>query len=198
MLVDDRTGAVVQDLDLVEQVNRVVCDNHNDITVLDLPCTKDFARTEHGPRQPGEGRQRRVPLAGAVSTFYRQIGGTQPDPAARGRRGRTTRACRRRCATATPVRAAADCPLQNAFWNGVGMFYGQGFASADDVVGHEMTHGVISHNADLFYWGQSGAINESLADIMGEIVDHRHPSRGDSPHSWTHRRGPADRRGPRA
>jgi hypothetical protein len=43
---------------------------------------------------------------------------------------------------------------------------------------------VISHNSDLFYWGQSGAINESLADIMGEIVDHRHPSPGDSRHSW--------------
>ena len=62
------------------------------------------------------------------------------------------------------------------------MFYGQGYASADDVVGHEMTHGVISHNSDLFYWGQSGAINESLADIMGEIIDHRtRRPRGDSP-----------------
>ena len=30
-------AAVVQDLDLVEQVDRVVCDDHNDITVLDLP-----------------------------------------------------------------------------------------------------------------------------------------------------------------
>ena len=48
-----------------------------------------------------------------------------------------------------------------------------------------MTHGVIQHNADLFYWGQSGAINESLADVMGEIIDHRHHGRGDSPHSWT-------------
>ena len=55
------------------------------------------------------------------------------------------------------------------------MFYGQGFASADDVVGHEMTHGVIERNSDLFYWGQSGAINESLADVMGEIIDHRPP-----------------------
>ena len=53
------------------------------------------------------------------------------------------------------------------------MFYGAGYAGADDVVGHEMTHGVIDRNSDLFYWGQSGAINESLADIMGEIVDHR-------------------------
>ena len=29
VLVDDRSGVVVQDLDLVEQVNRVVCDDHN-------------------------------------------------------------------------------------------------------------------------------------------------------------------------
>ena len=84
-----------------------------------------------------------------------------------------------------------DCPLQNAFWNGVGMFYGQGFASADDVVGHEMTHGVISHHADLFYWGQSGAINESLADVMGEIVDHRHREPGRLPAQLDARRGPA-------
>ena len=53
------------------------------------------------------------------------------------------------------------------------MFYGAGYAGADDVVGHEITHGVIDRNSDLFYWGQSGAINESLADVMGEIVDHR-------------------------
>ena len=53
------------------------------------------------------------------------------------------------------------------------MYYGAGYAGADDVVGHEMTHGVIDRTSDLFYWGQSGAINESLADIMGEIVDHR-------------------------
>ncbi len=44
----------------------------------------------------------------------------------------------------------------NAFWNGAQMFYGEGYAVADDVVGHEMTHGVIDHSSDLFYWGQSG------------------------------------------
>ena len=36
-----------------------------------------------------------------------------------------------------------------------------------------MTHGVIERTSNLFYYFQSGAINESLADIMGEIVDHR-------------------------
>ena len=185
VLVDDRTGAVVQDLDLVEQVDRVVCDNQNHNVSLDLPCTTDFARIEGGPPSAT------VPdvndaydLAGVVSTFYRQIGGidlTQllgVDEGDHRSLSSTVRWCD------PGARIPQDCPLQNAFWNGVGMFYGEGFASADDVVGHEMTHGVISHNADLFYWGQSGAINESLADVMGEIIDHRHQGPGDSPHSW--------------
>ena len=59
------------------------------------------------------------------------------------------------------------------------MYYGQGYAGADDVVGHEMTHGVTERTSSLFYWGQSGAINESISDIIGEIVDHRHASSGD-------------------
>ena len=183
VLVDDRSGAVVQDLDLVEQVDRVVCDNHNDMTQLDLPCTKDFARTEHGPVSRVKDVNDAFALAGAVSRFYHRIGHLDltrllgVDEGDHRSLSSTVRYC-------SPFEPPAFCPLPNAFWNGVGMFYGQGFASADDVVGHEMTHGVISHNADLFYWGQSGAINESLADVMGEIVDHRHRSRGDSPHSW--------------
>ena len=58
------------------------------------------------------------------------------------------------------------------------MYYGAGFAGADDVVGHEMTHGVTERTSGLFYWGQSGAINESISDIMGEIVDHRYAIAG--------------------
>jgi bacillolysin len=63
------------------------------------------------------------------------------------------------------------CPFQNAFWNGEQMTYGAGFASADDVVAHELSHGFIEFTANLFYYYQSGAINESLADIFGEFVD---------------------------
>ncbi len=118
-----------------------------------------------------------------MSTFYRQIGGIDLTKLLGGDEGdhQSLSSTVRYCDFALPP---AFCPYANAFWNGAAMFYGQGYASADDVVGHEMTHGVIAHNSDLFYWGQSGAINESLADIMGEIVDHRHPSPGDSPHSW--------------
>ncbi|NRQ31164.1 M4 family metallopeptidase [Nonomuraea sp. NN258] len=68
-------------------------------------------------------------------------------------------------------------PFENAFWDGTKMVYGGGgpsyhsFAAGLDVVGHEMTHGVITNSADLVYLGQSGAMNEGLADYFGNAVE---------------------------
>ena len=64
-----------------------------------------------------------------------------------------------------------SCPFQNAFWDGQQMTYGSGYASADDVVGHELTHGVTERTSNLFYYYQSGAINEAMSDIFGELID---------------------------
>lgn len=64
-----------------------------------------------------------------------------------------------------------SCPYQNAFWNGDQMVYGDGFAAADDVDAHELTHAVTEYSANLFYYAQSGALNESFSDIFGETVD---------------------------
>lgn len=66
-----------------------------------------------------------------------------------------------------------DYLYANAFWSGTQMVYGDGygFALADDVVAHELTHGVTQHESNLFYYYQSGAINESLSDIWGEYYD---------------------------
>src|SRR6266498_398552 len=66
---------------------------------------------------------------------------------------------------------ASDCPYKNAFWDGQQMTYGESFASADDVVGHELTHGFTEFTSHLFYYYQSGAINESLSDVFGELID---------------------------
>jgi bacillolysin len=65
------------------------------------------------------------------------------------------------------------CPgdFGNAFWNGTQMVYGNGYASADDVVGHELAHAVTERTAGLFYYQQSGALNESFSDIFGEAID---------------------------
>lgn len=63
------------------------------------------------------------------------------------------------------------CPYANAAWNGTQMIYGAGFPAADDVVAHELTHAVTERSADLYYFMQSGALNESFSDIFGETVD---------------------------
>lgn len=66
--------------------------------------------------------------------------------------------------------AAFGCPMQNAFWNGVRVAFGEGFA-IDDIVAHELTHGVIQSTANLVYQDESGALNESFSDIFGETID---------------------------
>ncbi len=63
------------------------------------------------------------------------------------------------------------CPFPNAFWDGARMYFGQGWAAADDVVAHELTHGVTTNESNLIYVNQSGAINESFSDMWGEWVD---------------------------
>ncbi len=40
-----------------------------------------------------------------------------------------------------------------------------------DVVGHEYTHAVTQYTAGLAYAGESGAINESISDIFGTVLE---------------------------
>jgi hypothetical protein len=71
----------------------------------------------------------------------------------------------------------------NSFWNGSQAVYGDdiySFPAADDVVAHELTHGVTQYESNLFYYYQSGAINESLSDIWGEYYDQTNLQGNDS------------------
>jgi Zn-dependent metalloprotease len=65
----------------------------------------------------------------------------------------------------------------NAFWNGEQMVFGDGdneifldFTIPVDVIGHELTHGVTQYTANLTYFGQPGALNESLSDVFGSLI----------------------------
>jgi Zn-dependent metalloprotease len=72
----------------------------------------------------------------------------------------------------------------NASWNGIQMQYGDGCASSivvDDVVGHELTHGVTEFSSGLFYSYESGAINESFSDVWGEFYDLTNGTAEDTP-----------------
>lgn len=66
----------------------------------------------------------------------------------------------------------------NAAWIGDKMIYGDGdgrtftaLSGANDVVAHEITHGVTQETANLNYRNQSGALNESFSDVFGYFVD---------------------------
>ena len=65
----------------------------------------------------------------------------------------------------------------NAFWDGTKMTYGDGDGVdygplvSLDVAGHEMSHGVTEHSANLTYSGESGGLNESTSDIFGTLVE---------------------------
>ena len=67
--------------------------------------------------------------------------------------------------------------LENAFWNGYFMGYGNGGSAFDplagglDVAGHEMAHSVTQNSANLVYQFQSGALNESFSDCFGVMID---------------------------
>jgi hypothetical protein len=64
----------------------------------------------------------------------------------------------------------------NAFWNGQQMTYGDGdgnifvdFTGSDDVICHELTHGVTQFSAQLAYKNEAGGLNESLSDVFGSM-----------------------------
>ena len=68
--------------------------------------------------------------------------------------------------------------VANAFYSAKIMVYGDGdgtvfssLAACDDVAAHEMTHGVIQYTANLIYENQSGALNESFADVFAVLFD---------------------------
>ncbi len=70
---------------------------------------------------------------------------------------------------------------ENAFWDGAQMVFGDGdgklfnrFTLALDVVGHELSHGIIEQEAGLVYQNQAGALNESLSDVFGVLVKQYH------------------------
>jgi Zn-dependent metalloprotease len=67
--------------------------------------------------------------------------------------------------------------MDNAYWNGSAIFWGNGsdyfspLAEALDVAAHELTHGVTEYTANLVYQDQPGALNESMSDFFGAMVD---------------------------
>ncbi|WP_026549645.1 M4 family metallopeptidase [Arthrobacter sp. Br18] len=79
----------------------------------------------------------------------------------------------------------------NAFWDGERMVFGDGdgeifgrFTASLTVISHELTHGFTQYSTNLRYQGQSGALNESLSDVFGVLVEQRELGQDAAEASW--------------
>ncbi|WP_413333588.1 M4 family metallopeptidase [Brevibacterium sp. GP-SGM9] len=79
----------------------------------------------------------------------------------------------------------------NAFFDGRLMVFGDGdaevftgFTGSVSIIGHELSHGVISHTADLEYFGQPGALNEHCADVFGALTEQYAAGQSAEDASW--------------
>ncbi len=79
----------------------------------------------------------------------------------------------------------------NAFWDGACMVFGDGdgqvfdrFTRSLSVIGHELSHGVVQYSANFVYEGQSGALNESVADVFGALVEQYRSRQSVEEASW--------------
>ncbi|MCM6763679.1 M4 family metallopeptidase [Rathayibacter sp. ZW T2_19] len=79
----------------------------------------------------------------------------------------------------------------NAFWDGSRMVFGDGdgqvfrrFTISPSVIGHELAHGMTEYTANLVYRGQSGALNESISDVFGALLEQFGAGQGADEASW--------------
>jgi bacillolysin len=171
VLVDAQLGSVALHFDqIAHAMNRTVCDGGNDPRGTGFPCTSPV-RSEGGAATGIADVDLAYDFSGdTYDFFFDRFGRDSLDG-----RGLPLRSTVRYCDP------AEDCPYENAFWNGEQMVYGDGYARADDVVGHELAHGVTDFTSHLFYYYQSGAINESLSDVFGELIDLTNGAGTDTP-----------------
>ena len=161
IIVDAQGGQVLTTIGRIFGLDRVICDNE-ETPGRSFKCSAPFTRSE-GQATTGIADVDAVyRLMGLVDDFYVTRFGRFGIDGQGSRMKATVRYC-----------GSLGCPWRNAEWKWAEQqaIFGPGWASADDIVGHEFAHGLLDHEAPLFYHYQSGAINESLADIFGELID---------------------------
>ena len=188
VLVGTQRGEVALRFDAAPDLNRVVCDGRDRRTGNPFgpvsSCVSP-ARREGGPASGVADVDAAYDAVGATSQAYADLAGVDltalvgTEVAGRPALLATVRFC-----LDAPV-DLAPCPLDNAFWDGAQIVLGGGFAQADDVVGHELTHGFVERTSGLFHLYQAGSLSESLSDVVGEVVDHRNPLSTQDDSGWT-------------
>lgn len=185
--VDANTGRILNAVALDHSINRTVCDGKNEHHVKkysDMFCTD--ASPYNVLKEGGDPTGLHQDAIDVYSEFEHyedymrnQFGISASETVgwdAGDGHGKQLRATVRVCLDLPG--SGSQCPLQNAFWagsslansnNGGAMVFGEGFVERA-ITAHEVTHGLIDAKAGLIYLNQAGAINESIADVFGMLV----------------------------
>ncbi len=173
VLVDADLGNVALSFSEIEDAkNRIVCNAESEPKLV--PCTALEAELKEGddPTAAAPEAALAYTLTGDLYDFYKDHFGRDSIDGGGMPLISTVSYCEEE-----------ECPFENAFWDGEQMVYGDGLVT-DDVTGHELTHGVNGSESHLFYYYQSGALDEAIADVFGELFDLSTPSfptAGDKP-----------------
>lgn len=173
VLVDAQRGFAVTSIQMNPDArDRTVCDGGN-VREAQTDCTAPVLTESGTPNHPLSDVNDAFVYTGATYDYLLAAFGRDSLDGA----GMTLKSTVRYC----PPLGQGTCPYFNASWNGKQMIYGEGFAAADDVVAHELAHGLTDHTSGLLYYFQAGAINESMSDVFGELIDQITASPDDAP-----------------
>jgi Zn-dependent metalloprotease len=150
--VNAHSGSILDHWSLIEQLLNRAVHNANQTSAVPGP----LARGEGAPAVADADVNKAYDFAGDFYDFlYRAFGRDSIDNSG----------FILRC---TVNSRSTGCP--NAYWNGFQTVYCTGVVT-DDIVAHELCHGLTGATARLIYQNQSGQLNESFSDVIGELVD---------------------------
>ncbi len=158
LVLDARDGSVVWRFALdADALNRIMSDANSG---ANRPFT--IVRTEGGPLSIVADANSSYDFLGDTWSFYSTTHGRDSYDGAGGQ----LRGVVRYCGFGQNLTGCSNAQ----FTVSDTMYVGPGFA-VDDVIAHEVTHGVTGATSKLLYQNASGAINESFSDVWGEFVD---------------------------
>ncbi|MDO7906627.1 M4 family metallopeptidase [Paenibacillus sp. JX-17] len=127
--------------------------------------------------------------AGVVYDFYQKLSHVQGDASHDATAADTSKKKTSDVYSMNSIVHVPDLWQQRPAWDGAAwvngmVLYGDGSGSVNggvdctscalDIVAHEWTHGIMAVENGLEYRGQSGALNESFADVMGALIEADH------------------------
>lgn len=128
--------------------------NSSNTAAFTYPCSRNTFKAINGAQSPLNDAHY---YGGVVFDMYQNWYGTRP------------------VTFQLVMRVHAGTKLQNAYWDGANMNFGDGGDDyyplvSLDLAAHEISHGFTEQHSDLISIGEAGGINEAFSDMAGEAA----------------------------